>query len=391
MKTEVTSVNTLIEEQFDFLNGSQLVEAKSLLYRSVRSIKRNIEDSVKSYLLIGRELNRIKENKSYLILNYMNIYEFTKAVFGFGETTTKNYINVFNRFGVEDTINSELTIKNNYSPSQLVEMLTVKDLSKVNDSMTIKEIRFVKTNERYKERLDMFEKEVYEIFANKLESLLSPYFQGLDVSYEFSPSYEDDDRVISFKVIFNFYSKDKNALRLVYDFDNERNVFYVVRDWELPYFYRDEVFPKNFMEFIEQLKNNTNNDFVEYIEKIKANIEREQKKSVIKQEEKNFVVTEELKNCPLFNLNNAKQREDFLLDMENYELHNQIPLLGWSFYEFKYNDLLKSRSFWLLVHEDGTILRKPVWKNKVDLESSVSLSTLVQRLTLYKSKGGFNK
>lgn len=137
---------------------------------TVNLIRGLLNDTINNYLKIGFLLSSISEDK-LKELGCESIYEFSKQNFNLGVTSTKNFINVYERFGVNtckclsslNYVTSNIQLKEeykDYSMSQLVELLPVSDadIEKFNPEMTCKEIRSLKKISQ----LTDFENEFYE-------------------------------------------------------------------------------------------------------------------------------------------------------------------------------------------------------------------------------------
>ena len=123
----------------------------------VNLVRGLLNNTVMNYLKIGYLLNSINEQQ-LKDLGCDSIYDFSKQNFNLGVTSTKNFINVFKRFGECELPYENFAVKyaegyvrlkdefKEYSMSQLVELLPVEDedLEKFSPDMTTTEIRSLK-------------------------------------------------------------------------------------------------------------------------------------------------------------------------------------------------------------------------------------------------------
>lgn len=100
-----------------------------------------------AFIGMGYFLKRIRDNKLYHELGYDNMATLAKTLFNMDESAVSRFVNLCERFS-ENNNSPVLDIKyKNYSQSQLIEMLSIKDekiMDEVTPDMTVKEIREVK-------------------------------------------------------------------------------------------------------------------------------------------------------------------------------------------------------------------------------------------------------
>lgn len=144
------------------------------LYRGIEKINAKLTDCVSNFVEIGFELQKIKNNGSYQLIDYKTFDEFVSTEFRLGATSCKNYIAVANRFGDESTGKIRQEYKE-YSLSQLVELLPVADdIDQYSPDMSKKEIRSMKLVSRltgyskgFIKYLQKFEKEEKEAWIQE--------------------------------------------------------------------------------------------------------------------------------------------------------------------------------------------------------------------------------
>lgn len=99
-----------------------------------------------SFLSVALRLHQLKAYgfSSLNVYGYCDIYEFAKMRFGFGTTTTKNFLAIYDKFMIADGMNTPMLKEEfkDYGYSQLVELVPVEShLDEFSPSMTVKEIR----------------------------------------------------------------------------------------------------------------------------------------------------------------------------------------------------------------------------------------------------------
>lgn len=99
-----------------------------------------------SFLSVAFRLYQLKAHcfNSLVAYGCTGIYEFAKKRFGFGTTTTKNFLAIYDKFMITDGMNVPMLKEEfkDYGYSQLVELVSVEShLDEFSPSMTVKEIR----------------------------------------------------------------------------------------------------------------------------------------------------------------------------------------------------------------------------------------------------------
>ncbi len=289
----------------------------------IDSISDSITSVAESFVSIGRDLSMIKKDKLYTIDGYKDIYEFAKAKFGFGNTSTKNFINVYTKFG--DTEASYACLKDEYekySLSQLIELLPVsdEDIKKYTPDQTVTQIREVKKISQMSDQDDKYIKE-FNKMAEKVRSMFVEYLKldsiTSEVSYnENDMRYED---LFSFKFLDEEYkyefklSVGNCALNFTVDYADK---------WRSGCIY---VYDDHFTTLLEKVKKGFKY-FVESAETRKK--EKEDKKLEIAKEKKECKVLESCK------LKNNQARTDFVEDLNNWNLLSDLPEVNIQIYQF---------------------------------------------------------
>ena len=109
--------------------------------RNVSNIRASQKELKQTVMRIGFELLQMKHAAEHLD---ENIYKISESLFGFGKTTTKNYVAVYEKFGSCD----EPEQYDLYSMSQLVEMLPMDPdmIELCTPEMSKRSIRKLKTD-----------------------------------------------------------------------------------------------------------------------------------------------------------------------------------------------------------------------------------------------------
>ena len=99
-----------------------------------------------SFLSVAFRLYQLKAHGFGSLVAYgcADIYQFAKLRFGFGTTTTKNFLAIYDKFMITDGMNVPMLKEEfkDYGYSQLVELVSVESrLDEFSPSMTVKEIR----------------------------------------------------------------------------------------------------------------------------------------------------------------------------------------------------------------------------------------------------------
>lgn len=113
-------------------------------------IKNALAEAASNFIYIGFLLKEADDLKYYLEGGYDNIYDYCEDNFGFGRSSTNNFIRVYRQFGSTNGIGLLDSYKA-YSYSQLTEMcsMNVKQLNKCNPYMSVRELRAIKSNKPF--------------------------------------------------------------------------------------------------------------------------------------------------------------------------------------------------------------------------------------------------
>lgn len=114
-------------------------------YGLINKINQAMKEAAEQFVYIGFLLKEADSLKYYEEAGYKNIYDFCEDTFGFGRSTTNNFIRVYRQFGSNNGI-ALLDSYKAYNYSQLTEMcsMNMKQLNQCNPYMTVRELRAVK-------------------------------------------------------------------------------------------------------------------------------------------------------------------------------------------------------------------------------------------------------
>lgn len=190
--------------------GLQIGEYQKL-NKSIENLDRCVRSLADNFVSIGYYLNDIKESKVFKDLGFEDIYEFAESKYHFGKTSTKNFINVYLKFGKYDCCPMLQSKYQNYNFSQLVELLPESEeaLNKYDPSQTVKEIRLTKFQNSLNEDQSKLEKWLQKdlcSFLKKEYPQTSLKFYGSSYSF-FELKYK--------KYELNFYKEDGGIIRMV--------------------------------------------------------------------------------------------------------------------------------------------------------------------------------
>lgn len=158
-----------------------------------------------SFLSVAFRLYQLKAHGFGSLVAYgcADIYEFAKKRFGFGTTTTKNFLAIYDKFMITDGMNVPMLKEEfkDYGYSQLVELVSVEShLDEFSPSMTVKEIRKkkkelssagrVKADKIEQQHIDDFSPNIndvpdpvpvktvpFEEVLSLLNGIINPYFE----------------------------------------------------------------------------------------------------------------------------------------------------------------------------------------------------------------------
>ena len=111
----------------------------------INKVKNAMQEAAEQFVYIGFLLLEADNCKYYEEDGFDNIYDFCEHHFGFGRSSTNNFIRVYRQFGSSNGIGLLDSYKP-YSYSQLTEMcsMDIKQLNECNPSMSVRELRAVK-------------------------------------------------------------------------------------------------------------------------------------------------------------------------------------------------------------------------------------------------------
>jgi len=165
-----------------------VLEAVKKLKLSTDSIRYSISDVADSFVSIGDELAKLRDDKGVLeACGYSDVYDYSWKVFGFKRTSTKNFIAVAEKFAKNGSL---LQKYDGYNFTQLVELLPVsEDIASYKPEMTVAEIRDKKVLDAVKSD----EEKLRSWVECSLNKSLSSFYQGAIVSALKSEEGNDED------------------------------------------------------------------------------------------------------------------------------------------------------------------------------------------------------
>lgn len=112
--------------------------------KDIALIKRELGKVESSTMSIALALHRIYSTKSYELVDYKNICELAKDMFGFSKSTCYNFINIVERFGIENNGTWEIAEQyRKFTYSQLLALIDVdkEKLSLFSSDMSVRDIK----------------------------------------------------------------------------------------------------------------------------------------------------------------------------------------------------------------------------------------------------------
>lgn len=165
-----------------------LISSIVRLRRHTEVIKHAVYRVADSFVDIGVELAKVRDDAGLLkSCGYADVYDYSQKVFGFGRTSTKNFIAVASKFAEGGRLKDGYE---GFNFTQLVELLPVsEDISSYKPTMTVSEIRDRKVLEAVKKDVDSL-----KVFVSgALLKAFSSVFDSVSVDYEWPEDDGDDD------------------------------------------------------------------------------------------------------------------------------------------------------------------------------------------------------
>ena len=197
-------------------NEIEVVETKELqnlmikkLYEDyISDIADSMEEIVNNYLTIGHALKEIKQKKLYELEGYKSIYELSKEKFNLGETSTKNFINVYTKFGDSNRVGYLKNDYEEYSFSQLVELLPVSEdeVKNYSPTMSVQDIKQIKKDSQTTDDSKKYTKE----FSKMVDKVKDTIIKEMGIEEELKSckvNIKYDDANSECEAIMNIESK----------------------------------------------------------------------------------------------------------------------------------------------------------------------------------------
>lgn len=111
-----------------------------------QTIRNEINATCESFVSIGYFLKQVRDRELYRETGHDDIWEFAQAQFGISKSSASRFMNINDRFSAGGNSPNLLEQYQNFSSSQLSEMLTLSDnqIEHVTEQTTVKEIRSMK-------------------------------------------------------------------------------------------------------------------------------------------------------------------------------------------------------------------------------------------------------
>lgn len=279
IEAEIVEEVKTAPESIDLNNYVLLKDNYNQISDTVNAIRGLLNDTVNNYLKIGYLLSSITDDK-LKELGCDSIYDFSKENFDLGVTSTKNFINVYKKFGV---INNDVNYSPNYmmhfislkeefkdfSMSQLVELLPVpdEDFDKFTPDMTCKDIRALKKIGQ----LTDFESDFYSKVKKAFLEIWGKVYQSLN--------FETKNKIDDMKFIldgngsysFNIPCLGKNIILKIQSFikSNDFSIYIESPRISYPIVYETFYckFNEDYLACVDDIIKFINNDCYKYIEK----------------------------------------------------------------------------------------------------------------------------
>lgn len=278
------------------------------------SIKSSLDDVSKKFLVLGYYFNRMNEYKAYESFGYSSIYDYGKECFNLGQTTIKNFIALFNKFGKIDSYSGDcychIELKDeykDYSYSQLVELVSVPEdqIKSYSPALTVSEIRQNKKLDEYQKNVVSDLEKIRSTVCEELnKELLNYSFKGQrNLKFIRSKDFKIDYKTLSivgyFKIVETVSEKENkldNTLKIViifkpgyskycitYEFSNKLESYWkhdkTIELDNLDDFTINMIFSQNILNFIDKYMK----DYCDFLYKEIQNNIKEKNKENIKQ------------------------------------------------------------------------------------------------------------
>lgn len=274
------------------------------LSKLVRELDIKVNNLRNNFIYVGYYLKQINNNEVLTDLGYKDVYEFAEEKYGFKKTSTKNFIAVYEKFGIEklenyfvDPVKKEYS---NYSFSQLVELIPEKEgLDNYDPKQTIKEIRLTKLSKKIDADKSSLENWFKVSLFNQISEVIKDYV-GLKISYK------ENLKAISLtskliKYIYFEICLDISYLKVSYSISREYKSVNVAFSYKLV-----EKYLKSFLNQYKKLIDENKKLAEEEVKKV------DEKKSSSQTSDQEKEINQTLKN--------ETARYDYVANEENYIL-----------------------------------------------------------------------
>lgn len=316
MALETLNVDTqLLSER------KQLVSVCNRIY----SLSRNV---VQNFMELGKLLKDIKDKELYKLANYEDFYEFAKQEFSYGTTSVKNLISVYEKFSNKNDNYLEISNKyKNFNYTQLVELVPIDEnqLTDFSPEMSIKEIRYKKLENKISNDV----KKIYEYFNTKFYEALKEVVDVSSCKFKITKKENSITNYTMSSIDIKLVIKELSGWYLRIDLIGSSKDYYIDLSISTDNYKRHKLDVS-----ISLVLKHLNSFIKECFEKTKIFITND-----ISTNENQL--TDSIPQKKETNFKNNKAREEFLYNLDNYNLLYDLSLLGVYFVRNKYfNELI---------------------------------------------------
>lgn len=125
----------------------------SIMVDSVNEVKALLNDTKYNFVAIGYYLRKIDDDKLYRESGHDNIWDFAKEQFGLSKSSASRFMSINKRFSIGGYSDRLADSYQQFSVSQMSEMLTLTDeqINQIDSTTTIREIRDMKPKQEKKQ------------------------------------------------------------------------------------------------------------------------------------------------------------------------------------------------------------------------------------------------
>lgn len=348
----------------------EMLNKNGLFVKTLNDIKSYSKNIIENYLKLGKSLKDIKDDKLYELVGCTSVYEFSEKELNFSQTVTKNLIAVYEKFADKERSCAVLKKEyENFNYTQLVELVPVdeNELNDYNPEMTTKEIRYKKIETKIKSDLNKLIKFTKEKLYEEMDKLA----KNSELKYSLKIEESECAWYPPVKIILKTMNGMGYRFEVSLDKKNGQ-YFYVIVTYE----YKRYEVDTSITLVLKYLK--------EFINKVlpsqKALLKEKEEETKQKMEEKKKnkeLGIEEVKS----RFKNNSERENFLKDLNNYELLYDLPLLKRKYYQCKDYPEIVVLCVYLKGYQDYKITECYLYKDKeIGMRYPDSITSLIEFL-----------